>query len=114
MRKLGAWLRARYLRVGAAAAAERPGKIVWETRDAARLKAGRVSFVHTVVRETPRDTENLLHATTELDLTVKRFKESIRLRMRSQADLAGIGTMASHRTTPEAATGKPPDPAQRP
>lgn len=67
--------------VGSAAAAEPQGKLVHETWDAAYLEGGKAGFVHTTVHEMDRAGAKVLRTTTELQLTVQRFKDRIQMRM---------------------------------
>ncbi len=67
-------------------AVDSPGKVVLETWEAAFLDGGKAGFVHTVVRQVDNDGQKLFHATTELDLTVKRFKDTARIYMESGTD----------------------------
>src|SRR5205085_605555 len=67
--------------VGSAAAAEPQGKLVHETWDAAYLEGGKAGFVHTTVLEMEHAGAKILRTTTELQLTVQRFKDRIQMRM---------------------------------
>jgi hypothetical protein len=67
-------------------AVDTPGKVVHETWEAAYLNGGKAGFVHTIVREVDRDGQKLFHATTELDLSVKRFNDTARIYMESGTD----------------------------
>src|SRR5262245_21514578 len=82
MRTLSGWLLVLLL-VGtiSAGAAESPGRVVQETWDVAYLESGKSGFVHTVVRQTEQGGQKLWHTTMELDLSVKRFNDTIHLRM---------------------------------
>jgi hypothetical protein len=71
------------------AAADQPraaGKIVADYWDAAYLPGGRAGYVHTSVRELERDGKKILRTTAELNLTVKRFRETAQLRMETGTD----------------------------
>lgn len=69
-----------------ALAADSPGKVVVETWEAAYLNGGKAGFVHTVVRAVEKDGQKIFHATSELDLTVKRFNDAARIYMESGTD----------------------------
>ncbi len=74
------------LMVSSVGAAEPPGRIVEETWDAAYLEGGKAGFVHIVVRESQQNGRKVLRATMELNLTVKRFQDTISLRVESGTD----------------------------
>src|SRR5437879_3635058 len=75
----------------AARPAEPAGKLVEETWDAAYLDNAKCGFVHNTVREIDRDGAKILRSTTELDLTVKRFQSTTRLRMETGNDETADG-----------------------
>ncbi len=63
-------------------AAQTPqGKVVLDIWDVAYLQGGRAGYFHTLVREVERDGQKFFHTIAELNLTVKRFREIIQLRM---------------------------------
>jgi transglutaminase-like putative cysteine protease len=64
-----------------ARADEPQGKVVLDLWDVAYMKGGKAGFVHTIVREYQRDGARLYQATVGLNLTVKRFQDTIQLRM---------------------------------
>lgn len=66
---------------GAIRAAEPGGQTVRETWDAAYLQGAKAGYVHTTIRAAERDGRKIIHATADLNLTVKRFKDTLRLRM---------------------------------
>jgi hypothetical protein len=69
-----------------AGAAEPEGTLIGETWDAAYLDNAKAGFVHTIVRAVDADGAKILKTTMELDLTVKRFEETARLRMITGTD----------------------------
>src|SRR5207247_519834 len=60
--------------------ADQPGKVVHETWDAAFLEGKRAGFYHTTVREIDRNGQKLLQTTLDLDLQVRRYDATARLR----------------------------------
>ena len=72
--------------VGLIGAAEPQGKIVHETWDAAYLNKAKAGYVHTTVREIEEGDQKVLRTSLELDLTVKRFNDTVRLRMETGSD----------------------------
>jgi hypothetical protein len=63
-------------------ASEPSGKLILDLWDVAYLKGGKAGHVHTTVREYAHsDDDKLLRTTVELQLTVKRFDDTIQLRM---------------------------------
>lgn len=75
-----------FLLAGLVGAAEPQGKIVHETWDAAYLNGAKAGFVHTTVREFEQDDQKVLRSTLEFDLTLKRFTETVRVRMETGTD----------------------------
>src|SRR5262249_32002040 len=65
---------------------EQPGKIVQETWESALLNGNKAGFVHTIVRSVEQDGQKVFHATSELDLTVKRFNDTARIYMETGTD----------------------------
>jgi transglutaminase-like putative cysteine protease len=61
---------------------------VW---NAAYLEGNKAGFVHTTVREIDHNGGKLLRTTTDLELNVKRFQDSIRLRMETGTDETSEG-----------------------
>ena len=78
-----------------AVAAEPEGKIVHETWEAAFLNGGQAGFVHTTVRALDRNGQKIFRATSELDLTVKRFNDPARIRMESGTEETEEGTVTA-------------------
>src|SRR5205823_21845 len=76
----GGWVFGLLVCVGSAAAAEPQGKLVHETWDAAYLEGVKAGFVHTTVHEIDRGGAKVLRTSTELQLTVQRFKDRIQMR----------------------------------
>jgi transglutaminase-like putative cysteine protease len=81
--------------VGSARSQERPKgkevskseKVLLDIWDAASLAGGKAGHVHTTVLETrQRGGEKILRTTVELSLTVKRFQDTIQLRMDTGTD----------------------------
>jgi hypothetical protein len=62
-------------------AAEPAGKIVEDDWDAAYLEGAHVGFFHTTVRQLEKDGKKTFQTTLEMDLTLKRYKDVVRLRM---------------------------------
>jgi hypothetical protein len=81
MRCFGASLLGLFLLVGQAGTAEPMSRPIHDDWDAAYLNDHKAGFVHTVVREVERDGHKLRQTTVELDLTLKRFRDLIRVRM---------------------------------
>ncbi|MGE3807720.1 MAG: hypothetical protein AB7K24_23910, partial [Gemmataceae bacterium] len=78
-----------------ARAAEPEGKIVHEAWDAAYLDDGKAGFVHMVIREMERGDQKLYKATTELNLKLQRFKQTITLRMETGSVETADGKVTS-------------------
>jgi hypothetical protein len=74
-----AWLVAFFLATGSAAAAEPMGKVVREDWDAAFLDGQKAGHVHTTVRELERDGKKVLRTTMALELTLKRFEDTVKM-----------------------------------
>jgi hypothetical protein len=72
--------------VGPAKAAEAKPKVIRETWDAAYLDGHKAGFVHTTVREGKNSDRTIRRTTQELNLTVKRFNDTISLRMEVGTD----------------------------
>jgi len=85
MRRHGAWVVGfgLILWAGVASAAESAGKIVEEDWDAAYLESAHVGFFHTTARQLEKDGKKTIQTTLEMDLTLKRYKDVVRLRMES-------------------------------
>src|SRR5438445_3153124 len=81
MRIHGGWWVAIVLVASPLAAAEPEGKVVRETWEAAYLNGGKAGYVHTVIREIDRDGGKLYRSTLVLDLTLKRFSDTLHARM---------------------------------
>src|SRR5262249_2926647 len=69
------------LSVSSVGAAEPQGRIVHEIWDAAYLEGGKAGFVHTTVRESEQDGQKIFRTTMELNLSLKRFNNTISLRV---------------------------------
>jgi hypothetical protein len=67
------------------------GKLLVDLWDAAYLQGAPAGNVHTTVRELNRDGGKILRATQELRLTVKRFNDTIQLRMETGTDETPAG-----------------------
>lgn len=76
-------------------AGEPKSKIVQDHWDAAYLEGGKAGFVHTTVVAYTRGDRTILRATTELNLTVKRFQDTINLRMETGNDETEEGKVTS-------------------
>jgi hypothetical protein len=74
------------LAVQSAGAAEPQGRIVEDIWDVAYLEGGKAGFVHTLVRAVEQNGRQLHRATMELNLSVKRFNDTISLRMETGTD----------------------------
>jgi hypothetical protein len=83
MRGSCCWCLALVLAVGAARAQEPRGRLVQDVWNSAWLGGAKAGFVHTTVHEVERDGRKVLRASTELKLHLKRFNDSIELRMES-------------------------------
>lgn len=81
MRLLGLSLASFLLFLGQVSAGGNQGKIVQDLWDVAYLQGGRAGYVHTIVREFDRDGAKVYTAIQALNLTVKRNKDIINLRM---------------------------------
>ena len=66
---------------GVARAAEPQGKIVRDLWDAAYLDGTRTGFFHTTVTEVERGGKKVLQASMDMDLQIRRYNATIRLRM---------------------------------
>src|SRR5437773_8339517 len=95
----GGWVLGLLVIVGSATAAEPQGKLVHETWDAAYLEGGKAAFVHTTVYEMDRGSAKVLRTTTELQLTVQRFKDRIQMRMITGNEETPEGKVTSVHTT---------------
>jgi transglutaminase-like putative cysteine protease len=67
-------------------AAEPQGKVVKETWDAAYLEGAKAGFAHTTVRQLERDGQQLLRTTMELELTIRRYQATARLRVETATE----------------------------
>lgn len=83
MSRRAPWLLGLIFIVSPLQAAEPKGKIVRELWDAAYIEGVKIGFFHTTVREIERDGQKLLQTSLEMDLTIRRYKDSVRLRMLS-------------------------------
>ncbi len=61
-------------------------KVVKETWDAAYLESAKCGYVHTTVVEIERDGQKVLRTTLAMNLQIKRYKETVRLRMDTGTD----------------------------
>jgi transglutaminase-like putative cysteine protease len=86
MRRLRDGCLALLLWVGSVTAAEPQGRLVQEIWEAAYLEGGKAGYVHTRTRELDQDGRKLLRTTTELNLTVKRFNNTLTLRAETGTD----------------------------
>jgi transglutaminase-like putative cysteine protease len=71
---------------GPLGAAEPKDKPTYETWDAVYLNGGKAGYVHTTMREVERDGQKLQRTTLVLDLTLKRFAETMHQRMEVGSD----------------------------
>lgn len=76
---------------GLLGAADSPPKLIKEQWDAAYLDGARAGYFHTSVHEVERNGQKLLRTTLELNLTVKRFKALVNLRMESGTEETAEG-----------------------
>jgi transglutaminase-like putative cysteine protease len=81
MRKLALSLAGILLFLQQIPAGDSQGKIVQDLWDVAYLQGGRAGFVHTVVRESEKNGSKIYSTIVALNLTVKRNKDIINLRM---------------------------------
>src|SRR5579859_2706398 len=81
MRKLALSLAGVLLILEQTSAGGSQGKIVQDLWDVAYLQSGRAGYVRTIVRETEKNGNRFLSAIVALNLTVKRNKDIINLRM---------------------------------
>jgi transglutaminase-like putative cysteine protease len=95
MRLFGRCYVALFLCTGSLAAADLQGTTVQEVWNVAYLEGSRAGFVHTTVREIGHNGEKLLRTTTELELSVKRFQDSIKLRMETGTEETAEGKVRS-------------------
>src|SRR5262249_3086163 len=63
--------------------AEPASKLIRDLWDAAYLDGARAGYIHTSVREIDRDGKKLYKANVSLDLTLRRFQDTIRQQMES-------------------------------
>lgn len=81
MKHVSGWCLGVLLLAAPARAAEaEPIKDLW---DAAYLDGARTGYVHTTVREVEKDGRRVLRTTLVLDLTLKRFQDTIRMHVES-------------------------------
>lgn len=71
------------------------GRVIVDTWDAAYLGNVKAGFVHTTVREIPQDGEKKLQTTTELSLTVKKFNDTVTLRMETGSEESPNGKVTA-------------------
>ncbi len=86
MRTKTAWCLGLLLWVGPLVAAEPQGKVVHETWDAAFLEGGRVGYSHTTVQELEREGKKVLRTVVDLNLALKRYNATAKLRMQTGTD----------------------------
>src|SRR5262245_58344161 len=72
--------------VGAVRADESRGKLAQDVWEAAHLENARAGYFRTTVHEIERDGQKLLRTNQELNLTVRRYGETVQLRMESGTD----------------------------
>jgi hypothetical protein len=72
-------------------AAEPAGKRVLDLWDAALLDGNRAGYVHTSVLEIEKDGRKILHTTLVLDMTLKRFNDTIRMHVESGTEETADG-----------------------
>src|SRR5438552_18815025 len=91
MRRYCCWGLALVLAAGAARADEPRGRLVQDVWNAASLGGGRAGFVRTSTYEIERDGRKLMRTTTELNLTLKRFQDTIQVRMETGTEETADG-----------------------
>src|SRR5437588_2033372 len=78
--------------IAAAAHAQQPqGKLVQDLWDAAYLEGAKAGYVHTTVHEFNVQGQKIYRTVNELNLTVKRLRDTITMRMESGTDEADNG-----------------------
>jgi hypothetical protein len=81
-----------FLFIGHAAWAGEPlGKLILDLWEVAYLKGGKAGHVHTTVRQIERGDDSVRRTTVELHLTVKRFNDTIQLRMETGTEETAAG-----------------------
>lgn len=77
-----------------------PGKLIKETWDAAYIDGAKTGYYHTTVREIERNGEKVYASTLEMSLTIKRFKDVVKMRMETgtEENAAGkvVGVSLTH------------------
>src|SRR5437660_1125301 len=86
MRSWKACCLALILCVGVVRAEEQQGKLTQDVWEAAHLEGARSGYYRTTVHEIDRDGQKLLRTNQELNLTVRRYGETVQLRMESGTD----------------------------
>jgi transglutaminase-like putative cysteine protease len=81
--------------VGVLGAAEPGDAVLRETWDAAYLQTSKAGFVHTTVRESGHNGRKVLKTEVELDLTVRRFQDTVRLRMETGTEETPAGKVTA-------------------
>jgi hypothetical protein len=90
MRRLSGCCFALFLLAGPALAAEKT-KGVLDLWEAAYLKGGKTGYIRTYVVEFERDQKKVFRTTVDLNLTMKRFKDTIHLRMETGTEETADG-----------------------
>jgi hypothetical protein len=77
--------------LGPVAAAEPKDKLIYENWEAVYLDGGKAGYFHTTVRAVDREGQKLQHTNLELDLTLKRFGDTLRQHMEVTSDETADG-----------------------
>jgi hypothetical protein len=93
MRKSCAWVFALLLFVASVYGQQPQGKLVQDLWDAAYLDGTKTGYVHTTVHEFDVQGQKIYRTVNELNLTVKRLRDTITMRMESGTDEADDGTV---------------------
>src|SRR6266567_3539747 len=86
MRSWKACCLALVLCLGTVRAEEPQGKLARDVWEAAHLENARSGYFRTTVREIEQDGQKLLRTNQELNLTVRRYGDTVQLRMESGTD----------------------------
>lgn len=85
-RSIAAWLGILLLAGTARAGGQPKGKLIVDQWDVAYLQGSKSGFVHTTVHEHERAGQKILRTAVEMNLTVKRFQDTVQLRATTGTD----------------------------